>query len=223
MKIAIEGMDGVGKSTVSELLAKDLGYEHYEQKLIDQLGMDRTFYKKLMKYVRSSDNKQMSAIFFTLKMMIDNDDNKDSIVERSVTSMVYFEKDNIDEKVLSTIMSLGVIPDITFLLYAPLEQRIERIRKRNPEDSDLKSSEAMVDGYDVMLDFVHQYDIPYIGIDTTNRSAETVAEICKVLIQGFEKCPENRKKEYLKRMNSIYGFDDLYITKGKLLCKKNTT
>ena len=219
MKIAIEGMDGVGKTTISEKLAKKMGYVHYEQKMIDHLEMDKDFYNKFVKYVRKNSNKKMSALFFTLRLMIDNSDNINSIVERSIVSMVYFEKDNIDEKLLDTIMDLGVIPDLTFILYAPVDKRIERIKKRNPDDPDLKSEEAMQDGYDAMLDFVHNYDIPYVGIDTTNYSEDIIVEMCKDIALGYECCPDDKKKEFLEKMNDVYGFDKLYKLKGKTLCK----
>ena len=223
MKIAIEGMDGVGKTTVSKKLSQKLGYVHYEQKMIDHLGMDKNLYNNLVNYVRSSNNRKMSALFYTFRLMIDNSDNINSIVERSIVSMVYYEKDNINEKILDTIMDLEVIPDLTLILYAPVEKRIERIKKRDPNDPDLNSEEALQDGYDIMLDFVHNYDIPYIGIDTTNYSEDTVVEICKEIVLSYEKCPEEKKKVFLDKMNDTYGFDKLYEKKGKVLCKKKDT
>ena len=222
MKIAVEGMDGVGKTSVSKKLAAQLNYKYYEQKLVDQLGMDKDLYSKIVKYIRKSNNKQLSAIFYTFRCMLDNEDNIDSVVERSITSLVYFERDNIEKDLLEMIIQLGVIPDLTFLLYAPLETRIERIKQRNPFDQDLKSKEAMSDGYDVMLNFVHEYDIPYVGIDTTNISENMVVELCKNIAKGYEMCPDNRKNEYLTKLNNVYGFDDLYEMRGKKLCRKPT-
>ncbi len=221
MNIAIEGMDGVGKSSVAELLAKSLGYEHFEQKIIDKLGMDKEFYKEFVNYVRNSNNKKMSALFFTLRCMIDNSDSFDSIVERSITSLAYYEKDNIDKKMLETILSLGVIPDLTFLLYAPPEERIKRIRKRNPYDEDLDNPEALVDGYDTMLEFLHSYNIPYVGIDTTELSLEDVVKTCHVITCAYLKTKEEERKKLLEQLNDIYGFERNEKGRNKKLCKTN--
>ena len=69
---------------------------------------------------------------------------------------------------------------------------------------------------------VHEYDIPYVGIDTTNISENMVVELCQNIAKGYEMCPDNRKKEYLNKLNNVYGFDDLYEMRGKTLCKKLT-
>ena len=210
MRIALEGMDGVGKSTVAKSLEKKLGYKHFDQKIIDKYGMTKESYNKLIKNIRSSKNKKMSAIFYILKCMLDlNDDEiENSITERSVVSMFYFEHYNFKESEWDLIMSLGIIPDLTIILYASQEERIKRIKKRNPNDPDLVNREALEYGYDVMLDFSEKYNVPYVVIDTTSRTLKEVIVICETIIKQYEKCPDSKKKEYLEKINSTYGFKD---------------
>ena len=43
MIVALEGMDGSGKSTVAEKIAPNIGFAHYKQKMIDKYGMDENF------------------------------------------------------------------------------------------------------------------------------------------------------------------------------------
>ena len=223
MRVVIEGMDGSGKSSVAEELAKKTGYVHYTQKLIDKIGLDDKSFNELKKYVRRSRNPYMSGMFYALRCMIDNDEDENTIIERGILSMYYFEKDNLGDDMFSALIKLNLTPDLTFILYAPKEVRMERIKERNPHDPDLKSAEALSDGYDVMIDFARRFDIPYIGIDTTGRTKEQIVCICQCLIEGYEKTPDNKKKEYIERMNDIYGFDNLYERGGKTKCKRNTT
>ena len=82
--------------------------------------------------------------------------------------------------------------------------------KRNPNDKDLTNEEALQDGYDIMLEFAKKYDIPYIGIDTTDKSIEEVKIICENIIRGYQKCPDSKKREYREKLNEVYGFDYLY-------------
>lgn len=212
MRIALDGMDGSGKSTLAEELSSSLGYTHYKQKMIDKYGMDQNFYNHFMKYVRNSHNKKLGTIFYTLRCMIDVDeeDNDNSIVERGIISMYYFEHEKLNDEEWKFLLSLGVIPDLTIILYADIPERIKRIKMRNPNDKDLTSSEALSDGYDIMLKFAKKYDIPYIGVDTTDRSIDEVKIICENIIKGYERCPDCKKKEYRDKLNDIYGFDDLY-------------
>ncbi len=224
MKVVIDGMDGSGKSTVASILSTETGYEHFTQKLVDKLGMNNDLYRKIVKYVRGSDNRFLSAMFYGFKCMLDLDDKSDSIIERGILSVYYFEHEHASENVFNNLIDeCNVIPDLTFLLYASPEKRMNRIRERNPNDPDLKDSEAITDGYQIMLDFAKKHNVPYVGINTENRSSKEVAVICKGIMEGYEKIRPEKRKEYLERMNDIYGFEDIYEIGGKKLCKKNTT
>lgn len=212
MRVALEGMDGSGKSTIAKMLAPDLGFVHYQQKMVDKYGMDQNFYNHFMKCVRNSNNKKLGTIFYALRCMIDVDEeeNDNSIVERSIISLYYFEHENLNDKEWDLLLGLGVIPDLTIILYASVDERIKRIMKRNPNDKDLTNEEALQDGYDIMLEFAKKYDIPYIGIDTTDKSIEEVKIICENIIKGYQKCPDSKKREYREKLNEVYGFDYLY-------------
>ena len=51
MIVALEGMDGSGKSTVAEKIAPNIGFAHYKQKMIDKYGMDENFYHHFVKKI----------------------------------------------------------------------------------------------------------------------------------------------------------------------------
>lgn len=207
MKIAIDGMDGVGKSTVAKILGERINYPVYEQKLVEKIGMDPIFYKKLVKYIESSNNKNITSIFYILKSLLDNEE-ENVIAVRSIVSLYYFEHNNLDPKLIESILELGIIPDLIVILYAGVEERIKRIKKRNENDPDLVSKEALSEGYDIMLDFVKQYNLPYLGIDTTNINIDKVVLLLEKIIEGYEK--SSNKIDYIKKINEVYGFENIY-------------
>ena len=207
MKIAIDGMDGVGKSTVAKILGERINYPVYEQKLVEKIGMDPIFYKKLVKYIESSNNKNITSIFYILKSLLDNEE-ENVIAVRSIVSLYYFEHNNLDPKLIESILELGIIPDLIVILYAGVEERIKRIKKRNENDPDLVSKEALSEGYDIMLDFVKQYNLPYLGIDTTNINIDKVVLLLEKIIEGYER--SSNKIDYIKNINEVYGFENIY-------------
>ena len=73
-------------------------------------------------------------------------------------------------------------PDITILLYASVNTRMERLYIRNQNDYDLTDPEKKVLGYDKMLDFLDKYELPYILIDTEGKTIDEVySEVYKVV------------------------------------------
>lgn len=210
MKVAFEGMDGVGKSSTAEEVAKRTGFIHETQRMINIMGIDDKTFSKLVKTVRNSTNEKLGFIFYTLRCMLDNESDKDTIVERTMMSTYYFEHQKVSLGEFDYAMQLDVIPDITFLLYASSEERYKRIYKRNPSDSDLQSEEALTDGYPIMLDFAKRYDIPYIGIDTEKYTHEEIVDICSDIIKKLKEMNPDQRKGYIEEMNREFGFEQKY-------------
>lgn len=218
MVVAFEGMDGCGKSTVASMFAEKNNFIHETQRMMTILNISREEFDKLVYVVRNSKNKKISPTFYTFRCMLDNETNKNTVVERTMISTYYFEKNNVEKNFWDFTMKLNVIPDITFILYASPEERFNRIQKRNPFDSDLKSKEALKDGYNDMLDFIKMYSIPYVGINTEKYTAKQVVEICTEITKEFCNIQNNEEKiNFLKQVNNVYGFEQKDNEKIKMI------
>jgi len=218
MIVAFEGMDGCGKSTVASMYAKNNEFIHETQRMMSILNISREEFDKLVKVVRNSKNKKISPIFYTFRCMLDNETNINTVVERTMISTYYFEKYNMEKKYWDFAMELDVIPDITFILYASPEERYNRIKKRNPDDTDLKSKEALYDGYNDMLEFIKMYSIPYVGINTEIYNEKQVVAIATEITKEFCNIQNYEEKiNFLKEMNNIYGFEEKNKDKIKII------
>ena len=220
MLIAFEGMDGVGKSTISSKVANNLTMRHETQKIMDVLNVNPRDYNKFVKDVRNSNNSRLPIIFYTFRCMYDKSTKEDVIVERSMVSVYYFEHEKVSEEEFSYLMSLDTIPDLTFILYGSSELRKERIRKRNPNDEDLNSTEALTDGYPLMLECVKKYKMPYIGINTEKYTEDQVIFICSEIIKNYKSLKDDEKEEFREKMNDKYGFEKIYEKDEKKLVMK---
>ena len=211
MIVAFEGMDGSGKSTIAQAVAEKENFRYEPQRLISLLNIDEEKFNKFIKLIRTSKNKKLAFFFYSFRCMLDNDIKEDTVVERTMMSTYYFEKNKILEEEWDSIMTNNIVPDITFVLYASSYIRQQRIKKRNKNDSDLKSSEALKDGYPTMLEFANKYDIPYVGINTEIYNKQQIVEICSAIIFYYSRIPKEARKKFIKRMNDTYGFDSLYL------------
>ena len=187
MLIAFEGMDGWDKSTISKKVANSLGINHETQKITRLLDIDNNKYNAFIKEIRKSNNKKLALIFYTFRCMLDKDSTCDVIVERSMISTYFYEHEKVSDKEFNYLLTLDCIPDITFILYASSDERKKRIELRDCNDEDLKSKEALSDGYKEMLDCVKNYHIPYIGINTENYNVDEIVDICTDIICKLKK------------------------------------
>lgn len=211
MLIGFEGMDGVGKTTLANYVSNDLNIPHETQKLANILGVDDKKFRTFVKDIRTSDIIKLAFMFYTFRCMYDksNTRNKDLIVDRTMMSTYFFEHSKLSENDLNYVMSLDCIPDLTFILYATPETRKHRISLRENQE-DLKSAEALSDGYSEMLEFAKKYNIPYVGIDTEKYNLSEIIDICESTIDAFKNASIEEREQIIKDCNKIYGFDHYY-------------
>lgn len=180
MHISIEGFDGVGKTTVSRLLAERLGFELVEKPLkylFDTDGTDKN-YIRIRDYVNevSPSNRPFSACFYALGniYLYEKFKGKNIITDRHLLSNYAWsgsvESEPIFDAVLKTIGS----PDFTFIVYGDAETICKRLKHRDEQDSDLKKIPNTEEIYKKMIAFAEIHKFSYYKIDTSNLKPEDV-------------------------------------------------
>lgn len=181
--IAVEGMDGVGKTTISKHICEQFGFNYIEKPLhyFYNDGADKE-YEDLMKVANRMYDINDSIVkswYFSLgdiyvaRMFAD----PDVVIDRYLVSNYYWNGDHESELVFKTLIEISGTPDLTILLYATPKTRMERLKKRNKDDPDLSDPDKMDDGYNKMIYFVEKFNLPCIVINTDDKSLDEVKQI----------------------------------------------
>ncbi len=181
MHIAIEGMDGVGKTTAAKNLAKRLNFKIVEKPLhymLDKEG-DLTNYVRIRDYINEQvENNVLRAWFYGLGniFLYHRFENNNIITDRHFVSNYYWCGSGETEGIFECMVDLVGKPDFTFLLYASAEEGARRIKNRDPNDPDIMKAKLYPEARGKMEAFLQRYDMDYDAIDTTNLDAEEVVE-----------------------------------------------
>lgn len=183
MMIAVEGMDGVGKTEISKHICDNHGF---------------TFIEKPLHYFYNDGAEQKYAdLMKVANRMYDIDDNvlkswyialgniyvarmfkdEDIVVDRHLVSNYYWNGSIDSDPVFRALIETSGTPDLTILLYATPKTRMERIAKRDKNDPDLDDPEKKDDGYNKMISFLEKFNLPYLVIDTENITLDEVKGI----------------------------------------------
>lgn len=206
--IGIEGMDGSGKSSIANMISSVCDFEKYE-KLIDRfLEQDCNKSNKLMCKLYSGYSSNTIALYYLLgyAAAMDEAKNKDIVLDRGFISTYYFSYNEETSAIFDTIARMYGFPDITIILYASIEKRIERIRTRNNSDNDLSKNRIYIDNYDKFFEAIEKYDIPYLLINTDNLSLEQTNNIILFIIESLKEDFNN-----LSSLQSIFNKNQLLI------------
>ena len=181
--IAVEGMDGVGKTEISKHICDNHGF---------------TFIEKPLHYFYNDGAEQKYAdLMKVANRMYDIDDNvlkswyialgniyvarmfkdEDIVIDRHLVSNYYWNGSIDSDPVFRALIETSGTPDLTILLYATSKTRMERIAKRDKNDPDLDDPEKKDDGYNKMISFLEKFNLPYLVIDTENITLDEVKGI----------------------------------------------
>ena len=169
MMIAVEGMDGVGKTEISKHICNNHGF---------------TFIEKPLHYFYNDGAEQKYAdLMKVANRMYDIDDNvlkswyialgniyvarmfkdEDIVIDRHLVSNYYWNGSIDSDPVFRALIETSGTPDLTILLYATPKTRMERIAKRDKNDPDLDDPEKKDDGYNKMISFLEKFNLPYLS------------------------------------------------------------
>lgn len=182
MHIAIEGLDGAGKTETAKGVAQKLGFEFIEKPLhfiTDKQGMEN--YLEITKRVNANADKHFRARFYgTGNYLVSQLAKKSSVItDRHLVSNYYWNSDTEHDSYFDELVKACGGPDITFVLYVSSNERKRRILSRDTDDPDLKRKVFSDEPYTKMRDFLKKYKMPHEIVDTTNMSLTEVVEyIC---------------------------------------------
>lgn len=179
--ISIEGMDGVGKSTTCELLAKRLGYKFIEKPLHYLFDKDDSSFEEYIRIrdqVNTNSNRVFTSWFYGLGSiyMYDLFKNSEIVTDRHLASNYAWSGTKDNKEVYELLVKKLGAPKLTVILYAPSDVIVERLKKRNKEDSDIakaKNSEVI---YQKMIEFCKDYNFSFIVIDSSKLNPSEVVD-----------------------------------------------
>lgn len=188
MHIAIEGMDGVGKSTVGKLLAQKLNYKFVEKPLGELFGADE--YIKIRDKVNLSSNRFFTSWFYGLSniYLYEKFGQKNLVTDRHLASNYAWSSNSDNQNIYSLLVDIIKKPYLTVILYAKAETIEKRLKNRDTKDSDLKKIAESETIYEKMIDFCEKYDFSYLKIATDNLDPDL---ICKKILDHLSALQAN--------------------------------
>ena len=180
MHISIEGMDGVGKTTVCKIVARCLGYEFIEKPLkylFDKSGDSN--YKYIRDQINNQPDRVLSAWFYAFSniYLCSTFKNKNIVTDRHILSNYCWSGEDESEDVYGLLLRKIQMPDYTFIIYANKKSIACRLKERDENDSDFRKVELAEDKYKKMEGFCKTHRIPYVLLDSSNKTAQQVADI----------------------------------------------
>jgi len=177
MIIAIEGHDGVGKTTLAKALVARLGFVYIKHPIKDILSVDDDRCLEIIKNVIKSDSPKLIAWFLAFNDMCALNADENAILDRHSLLNYYWNGGTATEAIFELSQKLFGKPDLTLLLTASNEVRIDRIKKRDSKDADLKNTAILKADNDKLIDYLEKYKFNYTIIDTDSLTAEEVEDI----------------------------------------------
>lgn len=179
MHIAIEGFDGVGKTTLGMKLAKEIDFLLVEKPLHYLFDDESDFsnYIRYRDYINEqSDNHALRAWFYGLgNLYLDHKFHGKNIitVRHLISNYIWCGIDNT-EPIFDVLVELIGKPSITILLFANQEVITNRLQKRNPDDKDLQKVDFYIKSKGKIIGFLKKHDMPYEEIDTSELNEDVV-------------------------------------------------
>lgn len=181
MHISIEGIDGVGKTTIAKQLAKHLGFVFVQKPLkylFDMEGQEQN-YIHIRDYVNKQPDRLFTSWFYGLGniFLYHKFKGQNIITDRHLVSNYCWSGTQESEAVFNLLVTELGSPDYTFLIYASHDVVIERIKKRDQDNHDVIKAHLIPELYPKMEGFLKKHNMKYQLIDTSYLAVDQILPI----------------------------------------------
>lgn len=208
MLISVEGLDGVGKSTVLKNISQALNMPVVEKPIRKLLLLDNEQSRKITENIYNSYSSNIQAMYYLMGYLSALEDSKKNnlLLDRGFLSTYYFSYNDENSSLFDMFAYNYGLPDITIVLYASVSERIKRIKNRSLLDSDLKKKRLYIDGYDKYFEAIKKYNIPYLLINNEKLPINETTNLILILLKSIIEKGEN-----LEILGSLFSIENLSI------------
>lgn len=186
--ISIEGMDGVGKTTTCRLLAERTGYRFVDKNLrfLFDEGDSYDNYFRIRDKVNACTDRLFTSWFYAMGNIYLHAmfEDENIITDRYFLSNYAWSGTSDNTEVYDLLINKLGFPDLTVILYADEKSLASRLKRRDCNDSDLRKVKLACEKYEKMIYFCEKYHMPYMVIDTSDKTVEQIVEIIMKRIEG---------------------------------------
>ena len=182
MHIAVEGMDGVGKTSTAKLLAEMLGFQYHSKALHKMKYFNAPdAYDNFITLNECLDEKPAVPFEYGIRasFLYDRMSNVDTVTERYFCSNYAVSPTQSALQAIEKSIEIFGVPNLTVILYCDPKINYRRMYNRNPNDKDFYKLKAHENFYSDIKKCVEIFNLPCFFLDT---SALTLEEVCYKLV-----------------------------------------
>ena len=180
MHIAIEGLDGVGKTTIAKILAEKIEFEYVEKPLhfFTDIGDVYTNYNDITSRINGCNDNTFIAMFYLAGNYYTSRLSKynNIVTDRHIASTYYWNCDDGNKRYFDIAVDMCGKPDYSILLFADKENRISRITSRDINDPDIEKVEYGEIQFKKLKKYMESYSMPYTIVDTSGKTIDEVVD-----------------------------------------------
>ena len=202
MHIAIEGLDGTGKTSTAKLLAELLGFQYHSKALHRMKNFDAPDrYDNFITLNECVDSAPSARFEYGMRAAFLNDrlSRVDTVTERYFCSNYAANPSPDTIQSIRKVIELLGAPDLTVILYCRPEVNYQRMYERNPDDKDFHKLQERENFYANIRKCAEIFNLPKMFLDTSDL---TLNEVCAQLVDIVRKLPP-REKNCIRRTADI--------------------
>lgn len=190
MLIAIEGVDGSGKTTIGKALADRLSFSFVEKSLMNASGLSKAEYIKMREYLKKCTvaSDQLMALFFGMNNILCSSMGRkmDIVADRYIATSFFWYGNEDTMPLYDSLAKMISAPMLTVVLNVPSSVAIERVKQRNFKTSDERDKEILKaqragEFANKVIPFLERHGYNYVVIENQNSIEQVVDSIVYLL------------------------------------------